>query len=216
MNGVRLTPVGNEISLSSFEEGCDFDGHPGAGLQSTAADTVPPAIASPSTTPLSPPFPVEASHRREGFQPCRLSFSGLRSAAARGHDPRDLSVSAQFCIDPKAAVEREAGPLEVDAATGNDQATAAVAYPSIWEVWPEVYTMTHIRAVEVEMIVRIRSRSSGEVVYTGPTLKITYWRPSTREHVGTIGEAPPGIPRTISLCSSPPAGGQDPGFGGTV
>lgn len=53
-------------------------------------------------------------------------------------------------------MEREAGPLEVDAATGDDQATAVVVYPSIWDVWPEVYTMTHVSAVEVHSFAYVR------------------------------------------------------------
>ncbi|CAM9458620.1 unnamed protein product [Scytosiphon promiscuus] len=97
----------------------------------------------------------------------------------QGYDLRDLAVCAQFFVDPASKVEREAGPLEVDAATGNDRATAAVAYPSIWDIWPEVHKMAQVRAVEVDMHVELRSRSGGEVVCSGPTFKVTYQRPAT-------------------------------------
>lgn len=69
----------------------------------------------------------------------------------QGYDLRDLAVFAQFFVDPESKVEREAGPLEVDPSTGNDQATAAVAYPSIWDIWPEVHKMAYVRAVEVRL-----------------------------------------------------------------
>lgn len=59
---------------------------------------------------------------------------------------------AQFFVDRDAKVEREAGPLEVDAGTGNDQATAEVAYPSIWDIWPDVSKMAHVSAVEVRFL----------------------------------------------------------------
>lgn len=67
----------------------------------------------------------------------------------QGYDLRDLAVFAQFSVDPETKVETEASPMEVDPNTGNDQATAAVAYPSIWDIWPEVHKMAHVRAVEV-------------------------------------------------------------------
>lgn len=112
---------------------------------------MPPPFPSPPTSPSSPPglCSKAALGHRGASRPCQFSFSGLRSVAAQGHDPRDLRVFAHFFVDPEARVERRAGPLEVDALTGNDRATAAVDYPSIWDIWPKLYTMTRVKAVEV-------------------------------------------------------------------
>lgn len=71
---------------------------------------------------------------------------------AQGYDLRDLAVHAKFFVDPEAEVERVAGLLlreDADAESGGDLATAAVSYPSIRQIWPEVSKMAHVRAVEV-------------------------------------------------------------------
>lgn len=111
------------------------------------------------SSPFSSSFFPAAFRHRQNPRPCHYSFSGLRSVAAQGYDPRDLTVFAHFFVDPESKVEREASPLELEASTGNDRATAAVAYPSIREIWPEVYTTAHIRAVEVRSLVHVGKQS---------------------------------------------------------
>lgn len=48
---------------------------------------------------------------------------------------------------------------------------AAILYPSMQEVWPELYRTPNIRVVEVDVVVEIVSED-GEFQYVGPQLKV--------------------------------------------
>ncbi len=76
-----------------------------------------------------------------------LTFKGLQGAA-QGYELRDLTVRAKFSTGAQGSkvVEREASPLQIDA---GGQARSSVTYPSIQDIWPEVYGVTSIRAMEV-------------------------------------------------------------------
>lgn len=66
----------------------------------------------------------------------------------QGLELGDLAVRAQFFINAQGSsiVAKMANPLEVDA---GGQAHATVAYPSILDIWPEMYGMGSIRVIEV-------------------------------------------------------------------
>lgn len=78
---------------------------------------------------------------------CLFTFQGLQGAV-QGCDLRDLAVRAKFSVDSERAntVEKVAKPPGVDA-SGHVHAT--VTYPSMFEIWPEVYDMSSIRVIEV-------------------------------------------------------------------
>lgn len=168
-DGVKLSLAGRQISFGWCEEECDFDGR---------SATSPPRAAgalSPTSSPRDKPDIV-------GSQ-CHFMFQGLQGAV-QGYELRELTVRARFSVDNQKAnvVERTASPLEADA---GGRARATVTYPSMLEIWPEMYNMDSIRVMEVDMIVEVRSRDE-KFVYTGPTLKAIYRRPATRVFVSTI------------------------------
>lgn len=117
---------------SHFPQECDFDG------RSTASPLRGAGVPSPTSPP---PETVSAGSQ------CHFTFQGLRSAG-QGCELRDFAAWARFFVDsPNAAVvEKSAGPLEVDAA---GRAHAAVTYPSMLNIWPEVYNVDSIRVIEV-------------------------------------------------------------------
>lgn len=80
---------------------------------------------------------------------CRFTFQGLQSAV-QGYEVRDLSARAQFSVDSEKAstIQKTASSLEVDAAS-SDHAHATVNYPSMLEIWAEMYYLTSIRVIEV-------------------------------------------------------------------
>jgi len=90
-----------------------------------------------------------SSLHRENDSLGSLAFHGLQSTA-QGYDLRDLAVKAKFFteVQGSSVAEREASPLEVDA---SGQARSTVTYPSIQEIWPVVYSMSSITAIEVSL-----------------------------------------------------------------
>ncbi|CAB1102873.1 unnamed protein product [Ectocarpus sp. CCAP 1310/34] len=158
---------------------CDFDGNcaatpskPPRGLPPTAATSFFPDPSAAVAACTSRPSSNYLNNR------CRLAFLGLES------ELRDVTVCARFSVDPASRVERFAS-LPLDGAAGGGgggdpagvvggrrgRADAAVEFPSIMEIWPEVYKVDNIRVMEVDMVVEVRS-SEGNILYTGPTLKL--------------------------------------------
>ncbi|CAN0023659.1 unnamed protein product [Scytosiphon promiscuus] len=175
------TPTGEGISVVWREEECDFHGHGCTAPPSTAAERVPPP-ASPSSPPTLPPEPCNPGNVARA---CQLELRGLGSVVAQGHGLEDLTVSARFYVHPDARAERVAGLVGVDADPASGaRAIAAVPYPSIWQIWPEVGKMAHILAVEVDLQVELRTRS-GDIIHTAPVVKVTYRRPATKTLVAT-------------------------------
>lgn len=88
---------------------------------------------------------------------CRFAFLGL------GSELRDVAVCARFSVDPASKVERFAslslGGADGGGGGGGDPAgavggrggrvDAVVEFPSIMEIWPEVYKVDNIRLMEV-------------------------------------------------------------------
>jgi len=79
-----------------------------------------------------------------GALPCR------RYHPCTGRTIPSLAVKAKFFteVQGSSVAEREASPLEVDA---SGQARSTVTYPSIQEIWPVVYSMSSITAIEVSL-----------------------------------------------------------------
>eukprot|EP00752_Nemacystus_decipiens_P003681 g3391.t1 len=170
-NRVELPSLRHQISFGWCREECDFDGR-SATFQSGDAE----AQSSSTSSPL------HGTSRHVGSR-CYFMFQGLRRAV-QGYGIRHLAVRARFSVDSGRAnvVEKTAGQVEVDA---RGHAHASVTYPSMQEICPEVYAMSSVRIIEVDMVVEIRSRD-GKFVFVGPTLKVTYRRPTSRVFVSTI------------------------------
>lgn len=77
-----------------------------------------------------------------------LIFQGLESAV-QGRGLHDFAVWAQFSVEAGVKVERTASSLEVDA---SGCAHATVPYPSIQDIWPEIYKMSSVKVIEVRAL----------------------------------------------------------------
>lgn len=108
--------------LHSSTQECDFDGRP-----------IKASGFSDKSDSLGGKYP--------------FSFHGLETAG-RGYELRDFSVRAQFFTDARGSnvAERVSSLCRVDA---SGVVHATVAYPSIQEIWPAVYSMSSIKAIEV-------------------------------------------------------------------
>lgn len=76
---------------------------------------------------------------------CHFTFQGLESAV-QGCGLQDLTVRAQFFVDPEVKVEKTANSLEVDA---SGHARAIMPYPSVQQLCPEIYKMKSVKVIEV-------------------------------------------------------------------
>ncbi|CAN0151283.1 unnamed protein product [Pylaiella littoralis] len=157
----RLPPPGPRATPHTHAQECDFDG------RSTTTE---------AAMVLSSPFSRFSVSSRG-----HLIFQGLESAV-QGRGLHDFAVWAQFSVEAGVKVERTASSLEVDA---SGCAHATVPYPSIQDIWPEIYKMSSVKVIEVDMVVEVRSMD-GVVAFTGPTLKVTYRRASRRLLVPSI------------------------------
>lgn len=139
---------------------CDFDGNYAA-RPSKAARVLPPTAATsffpdPSAVAAAAAACTSSPSSNSLNNRCRFAFLGLES------ELRDFTVCARFSVDPASRVERFASlPLDGAAGGGGDgdpagavggrrgQVDAAVEFPSIMEIWPEVYKVDNIRVMEV-------------------------------------------------------------------
>ncbi|CAB1097009.1 unnamed protein product [Ectocarpus sp. CCAP 1310/34] len=137
-----------KVVIEPSRNECDFEGRP-----------------TPPTDPTSGQPPIPSSTDRQ----CHLVFTGLNNT---GQDLRSLRVTAHFGVDSVHKVGKVTSPIQLGS---NGRAYAGVFYPSMQEIWPELYSTSNIRVVEVDLVVEIRS-DSGEYQYVGPQLKVTYLR----------------------------------------
>ncbi|CBN79520.1 hypothetical protein Esi_0011_0046 [Ectocarpus siliculosus] len=206
--GLELPPAGDTIAFGWCEQECDFDGNYAARPSKTARVLPPTAATSffpdPSAVAVAAVAAAAAAAACTSSPSsnslnnrCRFAFLGLES------EIRDFTVCARFSVDPASRVERFAS-LPLDGAAGGGgggggdpagavggrrgRVDAAVEFPSIMEIWPEVYKVDNIRVMEVDMVVEVRS-SDGNILYTGPTLKITYRRSAARTSAPTDAAA---------------------------
>ncbi|CAM9475560.1 unnamed protein product [Ectocarpus fasciculatus] len=137
-----------KVVIEPSRNECDFEGRP-----------------TPPADPKSGQPPIPSSSDRQ----CHLVFTGLNNT---GQDLRSLRVTAHFGVDSVHKVGKITSPIQLGP---NGRAYAGVFYPSMQEIWPELYSTSNIRVVEVDLVVEIRS-DSGEYQYVGPQLKVTYLR----------------------------------------
>ncbi|CAN0300973.1 unnamed protein product [Ascophyllum nodosum] len=127
---------------------CDFDGIPAP--VATAADTTS----------------IIALQAGGG---CCLSFAGLN----RIRQPlQNIEATAYFRAGTGHVVSSVAGPIQQGTM---NRAYATLFYPSMQEIWPEVYALPSIRTVEVDMWVEVRSTESN-FRYIEADMKVTYRR----------------------------------------
>ncbi|CAM9662301.1 unnamed protein product [Ectocarpus sp. 12 AP-2014] len=176
----RLPIEGVVVALARKE--CDFEGRPlpGGGSGMTPSSTV-------------------SSNGRD----THVVFTGLNNT---GHDPRGLRVTVIFGVDAVHQIACVTSPIQVAA---DGRAYSRVFYPSLEEVWPELYYTVDVRAVEVDVAVEILSDDGREFRYVGPHLKVGYTR--ITPPAGAMGM----IPAAFSASSgNPSAGMRQPGFPG--
>ncbi|CAN0014046.1 unnamed protein product, partial [Ectocarpus sp. 6 AP-2014] len=144
------------------QQECDFDGGsaaaaPAASATSVSADGV---CASSSSTK----------------KPCRLRFKGIEGV---DYEIRDLSVTAQFSLGPLGNLVGTAPTkLEADRNACAGFSSCTMTYPSMDDIWPEVYSAHSVKVVEVDMAVDVRS-SDGKWAYSWPPVKVMYRRART-------------------------------------
>eukprot|EP00903_Cladosiphon_okamuranus_P011771 g11065.t1 len=141
-----------KVIIEPSRKECDFEGRP-----------------SPKSTPGNTPGNTRAPVSMPIDRQCHLVFEGLEKT---GQDLSSLRVTAHFGVDAVHKVGKVTNPVQVGE---NGLAYAGVFYPSMQEIWPELYSTSNIRMVEVDLVVEIRS-DSGEYQYVGPQLKVTYVR----------------------------------------
>ncbi|CAM9246069.1 unnamed protein product [Ectocarpus sp. 8 AP-2014] len=144
----------DHVSIESLREDFDFEGR-----------TIEPN--KPSDSPFAAAFSVP-----RGDDEQHLVFIGLGET---GRPLPTLAARAQFSANPGRKAERMVGPLQARAGS-NGRVYGAVQYPSMAELWPEVYNSTAIRVVKVDMLVEVRSRY-GDSLYLATELKAMYRRP---------------------------------------
>lgn len=94
----------------------------------------------PVLTNTSGPVPTAPSSQ------CYLLFTGLEHT---GHHLGSLRVTAHFGVDAVHKVGKVTLPVQT---FSNGRAYAAVFYPSMQEIWPELYNTANIRVVEVRSV----------------------------------------------------------------
>ncbi|CAM9445814.1 unnamed protein product [Ectocarpus sp. 4 AP-2014] len=143
------------------QQECDFDGRsaaaaPAANATSASAD----GVCSSSSTK----------------KPCRLRFKGIEGV---DNWIRDLSVTAQFYVGPLGnLVGTAATKLEADRNACAGFSSCTIKYPSMDDIWPEVYSARSVKVVEVDMTVDVRS-IDGKWVHSWPPVKVMYRRART-------------------------------------
>eukprot|EP00903_Cladosiphon_okamuranus_P017699 g16298.t1 len=145
--GRVLLPM-KEVRVEPSRRECDLEGRPFPKTSNGAPIAVGPA----------------------GDRQCHLVFTGLEET---GHDLNSLRVTALFGVDAVHQTATVTSPLQVG---GDGRAYSSVFYPSLQEIWPELYDMPGVQAVEVDIEVEILSDSGSEYRYHGPQLKVVYHR----------------------------------------
>eukprot|EP00903_Cladosiphon_okamuranus_P012501 g11706.t1 len=133
------------------EQACDFEGRAALDPEQLAA------------SPLAACF-------HSGNLDQHLVYTGLN----KGVGPRlaFLAASVHFSVRPGHVVVKAAGPMQV----GEDgRVYAAVQYPSMGELWPDVYRTRAVRIAQVDVYVEVRSERE-TIRYPGTEFKVTYKR----------------------------------------
>ncbi|CAN0360375.1 unnamed protein product, partial [Ectocarpus sp. 12 AP-2014] len=143
------------------QQECDFDGRSAAAA---------PAVSATSASSNG----VCASSSTK--KPCRLRFKGIEGV---DYGIRNLSVTAQFSIGPLGNLVGTAPTkLEADRNACAGFSSCTITYPSMDDIWPEVYSARSVKVVEVDMTVDVRS-SDGKWVHSWPPVKVMYRRART-------------------------------------
>ncbi|CAN0001006.1 unnamed protein product, partial [Pylaiella littoralis] len=136
-DGGRVLLPMEEVRVEPSRKECDWEGRP----SSTAGQF------------LAPP---ESANGRQ----CYLVFTGLGHT---GHSMDSLRATALFGVDAVHQIGTVTSPIEIGA---DGRGYALVFYPSMQEIWPELYHTAAIRMVEVDVAVEILSDSGGEYQFT--------------------------------------------------
>ncbi|CBJ27576.1 expressed unknown protein [Ectocarpus siliculosus] len=98
-----------------------------------------------------------------------LVFTGLVGA---GPHLDYLTTTVYFSINSGRPLARAAGPMQV----GEDERVyVAVKYPTMNELWPEIYQNVAVEVVQVDVFITVRSGHK-TIRYPGTELKVTYRR----------------------------------------
>eukprot|EP00903_Cladosiphon_okamuranus_P012500 g11705.t1 len=113
--------------------------------------------------------PLAACFNSSGGPQHSLVYTGLEGA---GPHLALLSAKVYFSVTPEHKCETMAGPMEVGV---DGRVYAAVQYPSLKDLWPEIYNSRGVRVVQVDVYVEIQSGSTA-IRYPGTEFKVTYRR----------------------------------------
>ncbi|CAM9503349.1 unnamed protein product [Ectocarpus fasciculatus] len=156
-----------DVAFGWLRQECDFDGR--------SAAAAPAARGQNSSSASAETMCASSSSTKK---PCRLRFKAVEGA---DYGLRDLSVTAQFSVGPLGILVGTAPTnLEADRSAGAGCSSCAMTYPSMEEIWPDVYSARSVKVVEVDMTVDVRS-SDGKWVYSCPPVKVMYRRARTAE-----------------------------------
>ncbi|CAB1105271.1 unnamed protein product [Ectocarpus sp. CCAP 1310/34] len=156
----RGSQEGN-VAFGLLRQECDFDGRSAA------------AVPAASATSASANGVCASSSTKK---PCRLRFKGIEGV---DYGIRDLAVTAQFSVGPPGNLVGTAPTnLEADRNACAGSSSCTITYPSMEDIWPEVYSARSVKVVEVDMTVDVRS-SDGKWVHSWPSVKVMYRRART-------------------------------------
>eukprot|EP00752_Nemacystus_decipiens_P004977 g4526.t1 len=141
-------------SKVKVEKECDFDGR-----------AIPCPGASNDLAPLAACFD-------SGGPQHSLVYTGLQGA---GPHLAFLTAKVHFSVNADHKSESATGPMEVGA---DGRVYAAVQYPSLKDLWPEIYHNRGVRVVQVDVFVEVQSGSTS-LRYPGTEFKVTYQREKT-------------------------------------
>eukprot|EP00752_Nemacystus_decipiens_P003691 g3401.t1 len=150
-----------ELAVEPLHEEYDFEGR--------AAQ-----LEEPTDSPFEAAFsmpPIEDDEQHLVF---------LNLLEGTGQPLRALSARARFSVSAGRKADREIGPLQ---AATNGRVYGVVQYPSMNELWPDVYNTTAVRAVEVNLCVEVRSLHQKEL-YLRQELKVMYRRQKVGKTLG--------------------------------
>ncbi|CAN0007177.1 unnamed protein product [Scytosiphon promiscuus] len=142
------------VSVEPLLEEFDFEGHPAK-------------LYNPMDSPFAEAFAVPRGEEQY------LVFTGLEAVT---EEPlQKIAARVQFSVASRDVL-REIDSLQAGA---NGRVYGAVDYPSMKELWPEIYNTLAVRVVEVKLLVDIRPRD-GDFLRIKTELKAMYRRPQVR------------------------------------
>eukprot|EP00903_Cladosiphon_okamuranus_P022058 g20285.t1 len=146
-----------DMAVEPLHEEYDFEGRP-------------TQLEKPMDSPFAAAFSAPPGEDDEQH----LVFLDLLEG--EGQPLRNLTARVRFSVSPGRRVDRDVGPLQ---AATNGRVYGTVQYPSMKDLWPDVSNTPAVTAVEVDLMVEVRSLPR-KALHLRAKLKVMY----RREKVG--------------------------------